>query len=177
MLTVSLHVRSMDSGWGRLVWISFDFFQKTFSPKFELLNSGCSLSVSIINFSEQSREEKKTNQLKPWTVPLTVNLGIKPRLHQEMESTCCRFTALLLKTMHPTVCSKGYNKVSIKLEIRKRCRSTTILFHVLNLGTAEDVQWLRLVLLFTNWRLDKLPTKTMQWEIQSWWTTLDEGKD
>ena len=27
------------------LWISFDFFQKTFFPKFELLNSGCGLSV------------------------------------------------------------------------------------------------------------------------------------
>ena len=47
MLTVSL--RLMNSGWRRLLktwlWISFDFFQKTSFPKFELLNSGCSLSV------------------------------------------------------------------------------------------------------------------------------------
>ena len=42
-------LNSMNSGWRRLhetwLWISFDFFQKTFFPKFELLNSGCSLSA------------------------------------------------------------------------------------------------------------------------------------
>ena len=47
MLTVSLCL--MNSGWKRLLktwlWISFNFFQNTFFPKFELLNSGCSLSA------------------------------------------------------------------------------------------------------------------------------------
>ena len=44
---------SMNNGWRRFVktwlWISFDFFQKNFFPKFELLNSGCSyLGVWLI---------------------------------------------------------------------------------------------------------------------------------
>ena len=42
---------SMNSGLRRLLktqlWIFFYFFQKTFFPKFELLNSGCSLSVGF----------------------------------------------------------------------------------------------------------------------------------
>ena len=109
MLIASLH--SMNNGWRRLLktqlWISFDFFQKTFFQKFELLNSGCGLSaglayLQVFTVSNKTMNKVTTNNQFKLQFYLIQKFSEINGINSWIPKFCQAVAGLIVKDIHVT---------------------------------------------------------------------------